>query len=267
MVGLISKPEVEYIQHVGDDLTFARAAWASTNQDGLLPSCTCNRVIHQEDCAISKFEKKYSGVINFLMKHHHGSPFEHACLTIRVKASLFLFREWHRHRVGFSYNELSARYTILPPEFYVPTKDRPMFKPDKWKPSAPTFLTLDDLLEIDPTGKLKQEKEQSFEEWVEECCAFYERSYELYQKGLEMGLDPGLARMVNPVGMQTVCWVTCNPRSIMHFLSLRTHDKNASFVSYPLYEINEAANMLEELFKEFWPETHKAFCANGRVSP
>ena len=71
MVGLISKPEVEYIQHVGDDLTFARAAWASTNQDGLLPSCTCNRVIHQEDCAISKFEKKYSGVINFLMKHHH----------------------------------------------------------------------------------------------------------------------------------------------------------------------------------------------------
>lgn len=81
------------------------------------------------------------------------------------------------------------------------------------------------------------------------------------------GLDPGLARDCLPVGIYSPCWVTCNPRSLMVFLSLRTHDPDAKFVSYPLYEIEEAARAVEKIFAVGWPMTYKAFCENGRVAP
>jgi len=62
-------------------------------------------------------------------------------------------------------------------------------------------------------------------------------------------------------------WVTCNPRSIMAFLSLRTNDETAKFVSYPLYEIEVAARIVEDIFSREWPLTYKAFVENGRVGP
>lgn len=82
-----------------------------------------------------------------------------------------------------------------------------------------------------------------------------------------MGFDPGLARACLPVGIYSACYVTCNPRSLMHFLSLRVGSDDATFRSYPLWEIEEAANAAEELLKEGWPLTYKAFIENGRVAP
>ena len=82
-----------------------------------------------------------------------------------------------------------------------------------------------------------------------------------------MGFDPGLARDCLPVGIYSSCWVSCNARSLMSFLSLRTHDPRALKVSYPLYEIEVAARKVEDLFSKQMPITYKAFVDNGRLAP
>src|SRR5690349_8740783 len=79
------------------------------------------------------------GTINYLIRHRHGTPFEHAMLTISCHAPLFVWRQWHRHRIGFSFNEQSERYGPIRPIFWVPRRDRPIIVPEGFKPSRPTF--------------------------------------------------------------------------------------------------------------------------------
>jgi thymidylate synthase (FAD) len=193
------------------------------------------------------------GLINYLMKHRHGTPFEHSALTFFVHAPIFVWREWHRHRIGFSYNEESGRYKTLDPVFYIPPRDRPMMKVDGWKPGRPKFTRCDDNL--------------IYARLVDNLKDIYIRSYATYMQNLDMGIDPGLARDCLPVGIYSSCWVTCNPRSLMAFLSLRTNDEGAKFVSYPLYEIEVAARQCEEMLKQGWPITYDAFLKNGRCGP
>lgn len=197
-------------------------------------------------------EENY-GLINYLMKHRHGTPFEHGAITFFVHAPIFVWREWHRHRIGFSYNEESGRYKQLDPIFYLPQRDRPMMKVDGWKPGRPKFLHCDEQWKFD---RLAANLESS-----------YRVAYENYERNLTLGIDPGLARDCLPVGIYSGCWVTCNPRSLMAFLSLRVHHPEAKFVSYPLHEINVAADKCEAALKEHWPLTHRAFVENGRVGP
>ncbi len=240
-ITLTSDITVRLIQHVGGDHMVVAAAKVSTSG---------------EDClkyAGSSQAEENSGLIRYLMKHRHGTPFEHSSLTFFVHAPILVWREWHRHRVGFSYNEESGRYKTLDPVFYVPPRDRPMMKVDGWKPGRPKFLPCEDDVIYE---KLCSNLEES-----------YTLSYEMYEKNLALGVDPGLARDCLPVGIYSSCWVTCNPRSIMAFLSLRTHEPEAKFPSYPLYEIEVAARVCEELFSQGWPITYKAFCDLGRVAP
>lgn len=197
-----------------------------------------------------------AGLISYLMKHRHGTPFEHASATFFVHAPIFVWREWHRHRIGFSYNEESGRYKTLDPVFYVPSRDRPMFKVEGWKPGRPKFLPINGQTGEAAYAKLCRN--------LREC---YELCYAKYTENLGLGIDPGLARDCLPVGIYSSCWVTCNPRSLMAFLSLRTHDEQSKFVSYPLYEIELAARACECIFKEGWPLTYKAWIENGRVAP
>lgn len=251
----ITVKEIDKMQ-MGSDGMIAGAAWVSTSAND-----TFNRVKENPD--------DVKGVINYLMKHKHGTPFEHGALTVYVHAPIFVWREWHRHRIGFSYNEESARYKTLDPVFYLPKKDRPMIKIDGWKPGRPKFMTVEEALAIDSA---KPESEQvmdisTYDILVYNLSNSYESAYRAYLDNLEMGIDPGLARDCLPVGIYSSCWVTCNPRSIMAFLSLRVHDENAKFVSYPLYEIDLAARHLEEIFKKYWPITYEAFVNNGRVAP
>jgi thymidylate synthase (FAD) len=194
-----------------------------------------------------------AGLINFLVKQRHGTPFEHSCLTFFVHAPIFVWREWHRHRIGFSYNEESGRYKTLDPVFYVPPRDRPMMKVDGWKPGRPKFIPCED--------------DCLYEALVSRLSGIYRIAYEAYLENLQDGFDPGLARDCLPVGIYSSCWVTCNPRSLMAFLSLRVHDPSATFVSYPLYEIDVAARSCEAMLAEGWPITHRAFISNGRVGP
>lgn len=141
----------------------------------------------------------------------------------------------------------------LDPVFYVPHRRRPMMKGEAWKPGRPKFTECESATTFDRlTGNL------------ERTC---QDAYAAYEDNLAAGFDPGLARDCLPVGIFSSCWVTCNPRSIMAFLSLRVHEPDAKFVSYPLHEIDQAARKLEAIFAGFWPVTHAAFVANGRVAP
>lgn len=236
----ISDITVRYIQHMGNDATLASAAWVSTSaEEGL------KRAVEKPE--------DVPGVLNYLMKHRHGTPFEHSAITFYVHAPIFVWREWHRHRIGFSYNEESGRYKVLDPVFYIPPRNRPMMKVEGWKPGRPKFTEC--------------KSEDLYADWITALKLSYAASYKTYLAGLDNNLDPGLARDCLPVGIYSSCWVTCNPRSLMAFFSLRTYDESAKFVSYPLYEIEAAARQVEELLKHYWPITYAAFQANGRVAP
>jgi thymidylate synthase (FAD) len=174
-------------------------------------------------------------------------------MTFFVHAPIFVWREWHRHRIGFSYNEESGRYKQLEPVFYIPDRERPMMKVDDWKAGRPKFLRCD--------------SEALYTELCENLKASYSTAYYYYERNLSLGIDPGLARDCLPVGIYSGCWVTCNPRSLMSFLSLRVHAPDATFVSYPLWEIDMAARACEECLKIGWPITYAAFIKNGRVAP
>lgn len=212
--------------------------------------CSAARVSTIGEDSIIETESR--GLIRYLMEHRHGTPFEHGCLRFFVHAPIFVWREWHRHRVGFSYNEESGRYKVLEPCFYIPEYSRPMIKVDGWKPGRPKFNLAD---------------EGTYDRFCARLKKGYERDYEDYLLALSDNIDPGLARDGLPVGIYSSCWVTCNPRSLMHFLSLRTYDSNAAKVSYPLYEIEVAARQCEEVLKQYFPITYAAFVAFGRVAP
>lgn len=236
-----SDVDVRLVQHCGGDHMVVAAAKVSTSGP------------EAEAFATSDSAEGNAGLIRYLMAHRHGTPFEHGSMTFYVHAPIFVWREWHRHRIAFSFNEESGRYKQLEPVFYLPKEDRPMMKVDSWKPGRPKFTRCDDPAKYD------------------QLClrlrSSYKLGYENYIENLADGFDPGLARDCLPVGIYSACWVTCNPRSMMAFLSLRTHEPTATAVSYPLWEIDVAARKCEEIFAELWPITHAAFCANGRVAP
>lgn len=256
--------KVELVQKMGSDAMIVSAARVSTKGQA-------SRI---DSLPNPEVDKDHYGLIRYLMQHRHGTPFEHSATTFFVHAPIFVWREWHRHRIGFSYNEESGRYKTLDPVFYIPPRDRPMMKVDGWKPGRPKFLTLDKYAaEKYPalTSKAKDDRKA----WADNRYTIifqnlqraYAFGYDTYLANLQLEIDPGLARDCLPVGIYSSCWVTCNPRSLMAFLSLRTHHEEAKQVSYPLYEIEVAANAVEEIFKSGWPLVYKAFVECGRVAP
>ena len=239
IVQLTSEITVDLVQWIGGDHMIVHAARVSTLGNSA-----------REDAG--ELNEQF-GLINYLMKHRHGTPFEHGSMTFFVHAPIFVWREWHRHRIGFSYNEESARYKKLEPVFYIPPRGRPMMKVDGWKPGRPKFL--------------KCEDDAKYVRLIYRLKRNYEQGYADYLDNLDDNFDPGLARDCLPVGIYSSCWVTCNPRSMMAFLSLRTHDERAKNVSYPLYEIEVAAKHCEAHFANHWPLTYKAFLDNGMQAP
>jgi thymidylate synthase (FAD) len=191
-----------------------------------------------------------SGLINYLMRDRHGSPFEHGQLSFLVEAPIFVAREFMRHRSGWSYNETSGRYRELEPVFYVPDRTRPLVQ--EGKPGAYTFVDGTD----EQYGITRAEHEQA-----------YRTAWSSYQRMLKAGVAKEIARDVLPVGLFTSFYATCNPRSLMHFLGLRTRVPSATFPSFPQQEIEKVAQDMEEAFAEHFPLTYIAYTNNGRVAP
>ena len=226
--------DVDLVQCLASDEMIVHAARISTKSEAL----------------IELNPGKNAGMINFLMRNRHGTPFEHNMFTFRIKAPIFVFREFHRHRIGWSYNEMSGRYTELPPEFYVPDGNRPLVQ--EGKPGEYVFVpgTEEQYFTTRNTLELA-----------------YEEAWRLYQHLLDEGVAKEIARSVLPVGVMSQMYATCNARSLMSFLSLRTKDPDSKFPSFPMQEIEMVARKMEAFFEEKMPLTHEAFQKNGRVSP
>ena len=190
-----------------------------------------------------------AGLINYLMRDRHGSPFEHSTMTFLVSAPIFVFREFMRHRV-WSYNEESGRYRRLEPVFYVPGPDRKLVQ--EGKPGKYVFVP----------GTAEQHR--TAEDTVRRSCA---ASYAAYLEMLDAGIAREVARTVLPVGIYSSMYATCNARALMHFLSLRTKHEEATFPSFPQREIEMVAEKMEAFFAELMPLTYAAWQANGRVAP
>ena len=150
-------------------------------------------------------------------------------------------REHHRHRAGHSYNEWSGRYSKLEAEFYVPDYVRTQVG----KPGAYSFEP------VDP---------QVREATREEIRAAAEQAFEAYERMLEQGVAKEVARMVLPLSLYTKYFWSCNPRSLMHFCSLRNSEQAQ-------FEIREYARAAESFLERVMPVTHAAFVANDRVAP
>lgn len=231
-----SEIDVDYVDHMGDDERIVQAAMVSTKGMRMTKTDTAKR----------------KGLINSLIELRHGTPFECGALTVRVHAPIKVWREWMRHRIGWSYNEESGRYKQLDPVFWIPPITRPMIRLEGFKPMRPVF-------------DVATPKE--YEQIVDDLKTGYTKAYAIYEHMLSMQVDRGLARDVLGVGIFSACYCTANPRSIMHFLELRTQEPTSRRPSKPLWEIDSAARKLEAIFAEIWPVTHTAWLKNGRSAP
>jgi|TARA_B100000519_G_scaffold127482_1_gene110034 thymidylate synthase (FAD) len=189
------------------------------------------------------------GLVNFLMRDRHGSPFEHNSMTFYVQAPIFVFREFMRHRIA-SYNEESGRYRELRPVFYVPARERNLVQVGR--PGAYEFLPGDD---------------EQFALVDEATRAASVQAFEAYQRMLEAGVAREVARIVLPLNIYSSMYVTMNARALMNFLSLRTKVEGTHFPSFPQREIEMCAEQMEAQWRELMPLTHASFNANGRVAP
>ena len=189
------------------------------------------------------------GLIRYLMRDRHGSPFEHTSMTFFVEAPIFVFREFQRHRMA-SYNEESGRYRELRPVFYVPDADRALVQ--EGKPGKYQFVAGTPEQHELVTAEIRRESENA---------------YASYQRMLDAGIAREVARAVLPLNIYSSMYVTVNSRSLMNFLSLRTKREDATFPSFPQREIEMCAEKMETIWRELMPLTAAAFDENGRVAP
>ncbi|ROS59695.1 thymidylate synthase (FAD) [Frigoribacterium sp. PhB160] len=192
---------------------------------------------------------KGAGLINYLMRDRHGSPFEHNSMTFYVQAPIFVFREFMRHRMA-SYNEESGRYRELNPVFYVPAPTRNLQQVGK--PGAYDFLPGTP----EQSELVRAETERTSRE-----------AYASYKRMLDAGVAREVARIVLPLNIYSSMYVTVNARSLMNFLSLRTKREGTHFPSFPQREIEMCAEKMEDLWAGLMPMTYAAFGTNGRVAP
>jgi thymidylate synthase (FAD) len=182
------------------------------------------------------------GLINFLMREKHGTPFEHNSFRFHVKCPVFVAREWFRHRIG-SFNEFSARYSEVGEDFFVPYQND--VRSQVGKPGAYEFHMVEEDIANQAIEIINQANISA---------------YEAYKKLIDIGIAKELSRTVLPVGMYTQFYWTVNARSLMNFLSLRL-SKTAQL------DIRRYAKSVEAIFADKMPVTYKAWVENGMNCP
>lgn len=219
-VGVLDHGFVRLIDHMGDDLSIVRSA----------------RVSYDADWRAGESEGSDARLINYLWRNKHTSPFESVSFTFEVKAPIFVFRQWHRHRT-WSYNELSARYKELPEEFYVP------------KTSDIGIQSKDNKQGRD----IKTSTDDSFKELARDVIInASQEGFDAYHDLLRMGVARELARSVLPVNTYSHMFCTVNLLNLLKFITLRDHD-------HAQYEIRVYAEAMKKLITPIVPTTMKAF--------
>lgn len=210
---------VRLVDHMGDDLSVVRAA----------------RVSYDADWRAGTDTGSDERLIAYLMEHKHSTPFEAVTFTFEVKAPIFIFRQWHRHRT-WSYNEVSARYTELDEGFYAP---------------KPEHIGIQSKLNKQVRvieGPVTVEQQRAF--WdIEDSC---KKAFDTYKDLLARGVPRELARSVLPVAAYSRMFATVNLHNLMHFLRLRMH-------SHAQWEIRQYANALCDLAGSVCPVTIREF--------
>lgn len=182
------------------------------------------------------------GLLGYLYRNKHSTPFEFAGMTIEVQAPIFVFREWHRHRTQ-SYNEMSARYAPLPDLYYLPD----------------VFNVHERVL---ASGKNKQAgtvagikaSYKDIAEWLSHASDLYVEAERVYQEGLKMGLPKEVARIVMPVGHYSRMRASANLRNWLAFVTLRAAPEAQ-------WEIRQYAEAVADIMRGKFPETMRLFDA------
>jgi thymidylate synthase (FAD) len=215
---------IELIDHMGDDLRIVNAARQSYDRES------------------EKLTGDDEGLINYMMKNSHGTPFEHVNFTFKVKLPIFVAREWMRHRIG-SFSEMSGRYTELKPEFYLPEPTH--VRKQVGKPGNYQFVEVSDDAQWACAEVMKMS---------------YKESWESYQRMLESDIAKEVARDVLPVGIYTQFMWTINLRSLFNFIKLRSGE-------HALAEIQDYSKEIEKIVKMIVPVAYTSFNNNGRIVP
>lgn len=230
MMQVLDHGEIRLRDMMGEDRRVAEAAWVSYAK--------------QEE---SHSEEDVRRLINYLMKHQHGTPFEHVVFQFHVKAPIFVAREWFRHRIA-SYNEVSSRYITFAPEFYIPEKFR-------------VKATTNKQGSIIPEEGADFKDVATWNDWAtQELTEAYKSVYNSYLALKEGDVANELARLLLPLGTYTEWWWTVNLRSLFNFMMLRSHE-NAQ------WEIQEYSRTIETIVEEKLPVIYKAWTDNGRNAP
>ncbi len=182
------------------------------------------------------------GLIRFLMRERHGTPFEHNSFRFHVRCPIFVAREWFRHRIG-SFNEFSMRYAKASDDFYLPAPED--VRSQVGKPGAYTFETVDSDLATSTRTELQ---------------AVYDVAFATYERLVDAGVAREIARCVLPVGAYTEFFWTVNARALMNFVSLRAAEAAQR-------EIRLYAEVIETFLADRMPLTHEAFVGNDRAAP
>jgi thymidylate synthase (FAD) len=212
--------ELTLVDHMGNDLSIVRSA----------------RVSYDAEWRSGEDDGKDEKLIKYLYKNRHTSPFESVVFTFYVKAPIFVFRQWHRHRT-WSYNEVSARYTELPEEFYIPELDQITTQ------SASNKQMRTDEINYEANSiRLSMETSNRI-------------AFSTYKNMLHDGCPRELARSVLPVGTYSKMFATVDLHNLFHFLRLRMHEHSQ-------YEIRVYAEAMYELIKPIVPIACEAFEEN-----
>jgi thymidylate synthase (FAD) len=172
-------------------------------------------------------------LINYLWRNGHTSPFESVTFTFEVRAPIFVLRQWHRHRT-WSFNEVSARYTELPSDYYVPKVDMigVQSKDNKQVRDLESRADADEVCEL-----------------IDKTC---QAAFETYSNLLERGVPRELARTVLPLATYSHMFATVNLMNLLKFIGLRRHEHSQ-------HEIWIYADAMLELIREHVPASIEAF--------
>lgn len=228
-VNVLDAGFVEYVDHMGSDLTIVNAARVSFNKES-----EWEEIDHE---GIGILSAKDSKLINYLAQHNHWTPFAHTSITLRIKAPISIRTQLFKHKVGFVENEISRRYVSYEPDLYYP-----FFR---GKPTNGAKQGSDDFI-TDP--KQKEHIDRIYRENAE-------KAIEVYDQLLESGVAPEQARFVLPQGVYTEWWWTGSLSAYARVYKQRV-DPHAQ------WEVREYARAIGEIISPLFNESWSVLTAN-----
>ena len=210
---------VRLVDYMGNDLSVVRSARVSFDADW-----------REGD------DKKDENLIGYLLRNKHFSPFESVVFTFEIKCPIFIARQWHRHW-SWRFNEVSARYTELPEEYYIP-------KPEVIGKQSKNNKQARELMISTHDGRELSDAEANIELMEDHCV----EAFNLYKILLKRGVPREIARLVLPVGTYTRFFGTANLRSILNFLDLRLH-------RHAQYEVRVYGEVILDIIRHIVPVT------------